>query len=315
MACPICGSDAQVSAVRRTYDGREAHHIPCERCGVFFATEEAVQDLPGTLRGDIERVTRVAHGVRRMQHPTRPPILTNEMIDRLLQTPLPSVFEQADLLLRWIGEQSAGPGEFVELITKKHLFVVGAKSWRGLAYLVTHLLAAGDIEGAPAIDGSGQLKASFKGWERLDKIRRGAADSRKAFMAMRYGDATLDRIVNDFFRPAVVQTGFTLSRLDDLPKAGLIDDRLRVEIRRSRFLIADLTHDNLGAYWESGFAEGLDKPVIYTCDRGKFEVAKTHFDTNHHLTVVWDAADPAAAAEQLKATIRATLPTEAKQTD
>lgn len=31
---------------------------------------------------------------------------------------------------------------------------------------------------------------------------------------------------------------------------------------------------------------------------------KPHFDTNHYLTVVWDPADPAAAAEQLKTVIR-----------
>ena len=60
-----------------------------------------------------------------------------------------------------------------------------------------------------------------------------------------------------------------------MPKAGLIDDRLRVEIRTSRFLIADLTHENAGAYWEAGFAEGLGKPVIYTCEKSKFDTAKT----------------------------------------
>ena len=101
----------------------------------------------------------------------------------------------------------------------------------------------------------------------------------------------------------------------DRPKAGLIDDRLRVEIQTSRFLIADLTHENAGAYWEAGYAEGLGKPVIYTCEKAKFEEQKTHFDTNHHLTVVWDADNLSEAADELKATIRATLPGEAKLTD
>ncbi len=80
-------------------------------------------------------------------------------------------------------------------------------------------------------------------------------------------------------------------------------------------LLADLTHDNEGAYWEAGFAEGLGKPVIYTCEREKFKEMKTHFDTNHHLTVIWDKGDPSKAAEELKATIRATLPDEAKLED
>ena len=75
-------------------------------------------------------------------------------------------------------------------------------------------------------------------------------------------------------------------------KAGSIDERLRVEIRRSRFLIADLTDRNAGAYWEAGFAEGLGKPVIYTCEKSVFEEEKTHFDTNHMHTVLWDFFEP-----------------------
>jgi len=134
-------------------------------------------------------------------------------------------------------------------------------------------------------------------------------------MAMKYGEEELDRIVNDFFRDAVKQTGFDLFLLYERPKAGLIDNRLRVEIQTSRFLIADLTHKNPGAYWEAGYAEGLGKPVIYTCEQKKFKKFKTHFDTNHHLTILWDEKNPDEAAKQLKATIRATLPEAAKLTD
>jgi nucleoside 2-deoxyribosyltransferase len=103
--------------------------------------------------------------------------------------------------------------------------------------------------------------------------------------------------------------------LIDNPKAGLIDNRLRVEILTSRFLIADLTHGNAGAYWEAGYAEGLGKPVIYTCEERIFEGKGTHFDTNHHYTVRWRKDKFKETADDLKATIRATLPAEAKLED
>lgn len=134
-------------------------------------------------------------------------------------------------------------------------------------------------------------------------------------MAMKFGDALLDQVLDQVFRPSVKQTGFELFRLDDVPKAGSIDDRLRVEIQSADFLIADLTHDNLGAYWEAGYAEGLGKPVIYTCEKEKFTKDNTHFDTNHHLTIIWEKTSPEKAGENLKATIRATLPHLAKQQD
>ena len=120
---------------------------------------------------------------------------------------------------------------------------------------------------------------SFTGWEQYFRIQRGAIDSRRAFMAMPYGDTELDALVKDVFRPAVAQTGFDLIRLDELPRAGLIDDRLRVEIRGCRFLLADLPHGNNGAYWEAGYAEGLGKPVIYTCEKAVFDAEQSHFDT------------------------------------
>ena len=132
-------------------------------------------------------------------------------------------------------------------------------------------------------------------------------------MAMQYGDAALDRIVDEFFRAAVKETGFELFRLDDEPKAGLLDDRMRVEIKSARFIIAELTHGNRGAYWEAGYADGLGKPVIYTCEESAWAERKTHFDTNHHLHVVWNANDIVAAMVRLKATIRATIPEATRQ--
>jgi hypothetical protein len=57
--------------------------------------------------------------------------------------------------------------------------------------------------------------------------------------------------------------------------------------------------------------------VIYTCEKSIFESEKTrpHFDTNHHLTVVWNESDSAKAEQELKLVIRATLPDEALLND
>jgi hypothetical protein len=157
------------------------------------------------------------------------------------------------------------------------------------------------------------LKLSMDGWGYYEQLKRGAIINRKAFMAMQYGDIDLDDVFEKCFRAAVKATGYELFRLDEKPQAGIIDDRLRVEIRTSRFLISDLTHGNRGAYWEAGYAEGLGKPVIYTCEKGVFN--NTHFDTNHHLTIIWEKDNLSEAALQLTATIRATLPDEAILTD
>lgn len=46
-----------------------------------------------------------------------------------------------------------------------------------------------------------------------------------------------------------------------------------------------------------------------------FEAKKTHFDTNHMVTIQWDLNDLANAEDDLVALIRNTLPAIAKMTD
>ena len=133
-------------------------------------------------------------------------------------------------------------------------------------------------------------------------------------MAMPFGNPAIDAL-HSRFKQAVSETGFDLRRLDKKPKARLIDDRLRVEIRTSRFLVVDLIDGNQGAYWEAGFGEGLGKPVFYSCEKARFDQQRTHFDANHSYTLLWKSDDLAGAAAELKAAIRATLPDEAKMQD
>ena len=96
----------------------------------------------------------------------------------------------------------------------------------------------------------------------------------------------------------------------------MIDNRLRVEIRRSRFIIADLTHRNNGAYWEAGFGEGLGIPVIYTCRQDVLDEDRgVHFDARNSLIVPWTEENIAVAVSELKATIRNSLPDDALLAD
>jgi hypothetical protein len=135
-------------------------------------------------------------------------------------------------------------------------------------------------------------------------------------MAMPFNDALLDQVFTECFFPAARRAGFRLRKITDNRPAGLIDDQLRVAIRKSRFLTSELTKGNPGAYWEAGYAEGLGKPVIYTCQKSFFDNPRTrpHFDTNHWVTVIWDESRLDEAGRQT-ATIRATLPAEARMYD
>ena len=155
----------------------------------------------------------------------------------------------------------------------------------------------------------------MKGWERYERLKKTETESRTAFMAMKFNQKDLDRVVAECFRPAVKRTGFELRLLTDRQPAGSIDDQLRAALLASRFVIADLTHGSHGAYWEAGFGEGLGLPVIYSSEKSAWQEQGTHFDTNHLNTIIWDLEDLRDAESRLVATIRATFRADAKQTD
>jgi uncharacterized protein YbaR (Trm112 family) len=315
--CPVCKSPLRF--LRAPAGNRNS--FSCRRCGLFVLSDEVIDDLPQILLKK-DAAAKISHALRRAQD-TRDSNSEVEFsidaIDVVVAQPLPRPREQADLLIRWIAENIPGPGEIVRVEPSTHMGIIGAKTPAGFELVVNYLFeevfVTGTLFQAMKSHGEADVTLSFKGWEHYENLLEGSGKYRKAFMAMKYGESELDKVFNDILKPSVAQAGFGLFRLDEVPHAGLIDDRMRVEIQNSDFLIADLTHANAGAYWEAGYAEGLGKPVIYTCKKQIFDAEKTHFDTNHHLTVLWDEADLSMAGEQLKATIRATLPHFAKMND
>jgi len=318
--CPVCNIELK----KAPHDGfeRNVTTYSCYRCGDFVLPRDFVEDrvLRQHKNGDV----KLSHALRTMQGKNKRVELSKSMIDAILEKPLPRPQEQADLLIRWLAEHSENPGDEVSLDPiEHHLSIIGAKTEKGVVLVLSHLIKIDLVNGSFKSDPTGRIYAgfeklvlTFQGWNHYETLLKGSTTYRKAFMAMKFGDIDLNAVLENVFKPSVKMAGFDLFKLDDAPQAGLIDDRLRVEIQSSDFLIADLTHANNGAYWEAGYAEGLGKPVIYTCEKEQFDSPqKTHFDTNHHLTVVWDKNAPELAGDLLKATIRATLPHLAKLED
>jgi hypothetical protein len=319
--CPICEASVQVDD-KPTQDWLQ---FACPRCGTFQMTWEAL-DLAGPLvRREAGKAMAVSHVIRRMGD-ARVPRITSELLTQIAETArLPSLPEAADNLLLYVGNRTRLDLKFEEA-QESLQSRIGAASLGHLHTVVdgltSHVLARGGFkkpEGAS--DRSKEtvvyLGLTIDGWRRFEELHTRVIGSRRAFMAMAFANKQLADIFERHFVPAIAQTGFDLRRATDGQKAGLIDDMMRVDIRNSRFLIADLSDENNGAYWEAGFAEGLGRPVIYTCRKDIFEGDKTrpHFDTNHHVTVPWDPENIEAAVTLLKNTVRATLPGEAKMTD
>jgi len=315
--CPIC--DSSLNSAFHNPQGQDIHIYDCPRCGKFEFTGSLNTSILSSISTDAIARVKLSHAIRTLYDSNEVASLDTRNIEEILARPLPRPKEQADLLVRWIAENVKGFGEQVIITSVKHQAIIGATSGDGLLFIINHLINEGTLEGKVSefLGGSfdARVKLSFKGWESYEHLVSGSNTYKRAFIALKYGDDVLDEIVKKYFKPAVKETGFELVRIDQVLKAGLIDNNMRVEIQASDFVLADLTHSSLGAYWEAGYAEGLGKPVFYLCEKSQFEEGKTHFDTNHHLTILWEKDNPQQAAQQLKAAIRATLPKSAQLID
>ena len=218
-------------------------------------------------------------------------------------------------LIRYIGDEVSKSGEPIREFSGASITsTIGAPSEKFATSLIEELCQLGTIKIAHTRATRGNPKSfldvnlTFDGWERYETEKRGGFDGNYGFLAMQFGDAPLDAFVESVLKPAVKEgTGFDLFDMRDVPRAGIIDNIMRVQIRDAKFVVADLTHDNHGAYWEAGYAEGLGKPVIYICEKKKFEREGSHFDTNHCTTVLWSRDDEEAFRRELIATLRRSL--------
>jgi hypothetical protein len=326
-ACPICRLRSRVQTEFGMWK-----ICSCFRCGEFKITLDIADDLP--LMGlKSPNVALLSYYCFRAQGGGQQPTINRPFVEAALKESLPTPAERLDNLILALGSHDPDGGSFIEVHPQCYQGRIGAVEPRGVSFIASEAIRLGLAGTATRerpeghtwkevgdtrsyMEGAFALRLTMEGWRRYAELVHSGGVGSTAFMAMQFGDADLNKLIENHVRPSITQTGFTLRRLDDRPKAGLIDDRLRVEIRACRFLLADLTHANAGSYWEAGFAEGLGKPVIYLCKRSVFNDSKhkPHFDTNHHLTITWEEETVAEDMANLKATVRFSIP-EARQVD
>ena len=151
-------------------------------------------------------------------------------------------------------------------------------------------------------------RVTTKGYTEIEQLQA-AHQSDQCFVAMWFNEKT-NALYDSAIAPAVMAAGYQPIRIDRQTNfLGKIDDQIIAEIRRSRFVVADFTHDERGArgsvYYEAGFAHGLEIPVIFTCRDDQID--DLHFDTNHFLHLAWPATDPGLLIEPLTNRILANI--------
>lgn len=143
-----------------------------------------------------------------------------------------------------------------------------------------------------------------KGWERIDGLQKNQVNSKNVFIAMSFSKEAIT--LRETLKQAISEAGYVPVLIDEVQYNGQIIPEMLYQIRESRFVIAELSHHNNGAYYEAGYALGLGKEVIHICEKEALG-SKLHFDVKQVNTITYKADDLEELKERLIKRIQATI--------
>jgi nucleoside 2-deoxyribosyltransferase len=137
----------------------------------------------------------------------------------------------------------------------------------------------------------------------------------------------------EFIENGETEPKFKAVKVDNVEHLNDINDEIIAQIRRSRFMVCDLTGYRGGVYFEAGFAYGLGLDVIYTCRKdwtteevlkdsndkiveylydssgNKVKIKKegVHFDLSHRNRIEWTEDNLPEFIKKLQHRIKAVI--------
>jgi nucleoside 2-deoxyribosyltransferase len=207
---------------------------------------------------------------------------------------IPNMAKKLDILLRWLSET-------YDVFSTQHLTDVTPYSvYCEDPFVLLNRLKALQSLGFLKIEelneeiGKAWGHLTPSGVFRVEELKTSNKNSKKAFIAMGFNTKYTKTIKNAVKR-GCAKAGIIAETVDESNYVGDINDRIISEINQSKYVIADYTENNYGAYYESGYARGKGIVVIETCNSDWFsEKDKTgkranrlHFDVEHRNMIMW----------------------------
>lgn len=303
--CPVCQIVLNEGQGERIFE-TDNYRFRCLRCGQFECTWNVCvnvlphlhpsewQRLSGVLRERFERDGRKAGSL----------LITDDNLKSLIAS-APAAFDipnNARKLLAAVARRTSSLGAKVQLDNLNDAPLAYAIGRGEFKFLIDYLVELGWLKGfKKTVNGKTDLTVTPRGWEEAQ--RRPHVASTQGFVAMSFDPAMNDAYFQGI-QPAIEDDcGYRCRRIDFKEFNQDIVFELMAEIRESRFVVADLTQQKNGVYFEAGFARGRDIPVIWTCRAD--DAKNIHFDASHDKQIRWNT--PADLRKAIETRIIATI--------
>lgn len=295
--CPLCeiGLDEPINKCQNILK------LECTVCGKVLLHERFRPD-------DYQSVLHILSGwtrERTEKHSSQLTILPNAIsgqtegitVEAILSLPtIPrSIDQQIIKLLKAVQNKSKYFGHEVNLRSARDYslaylehFKDSANYRRPFSKLIQQIIDLGWLKSS--VDKSTSCyELTIKGLREIEKSNQIVPDSFECFVAMKFGDEYLDKAFKEGISSAIADAGYIPIQMAYLEHNNNIMDEMIASIRKSRFMIADLSFQNQNVYFEAGFAHGIGIPVIYTCHADHAD--DIMFDTQHTNQIRWNAID------------------------
>lgn len=289
--CPVCGLDAELNETNGAKDSNYSR-ITCPRCGEYFC-KFAFEDRERNIKLDNIDLGKICGYIR--ENP-KISISINDL-NELQNIKMPAVGEKAEKLLLHFANKIKNPSSQIEISdTNDYMGISWSSNSDELFYLMINYLTYEkkylcrdyniDDDGTTLNDPV--FGITPKGWDYIDSLRSINGESKTVFVAMRFNQILLDTIYKSAIKPAIEGCGYDAKIMSEHDHITKIDDEIIAQIKKSKFVVADFTEQNPGAYYEAGFARGLGLKVISTCEKIEVDSHKLHFDTRQYRTILWE---------------------------
>jgi hypothetical protein len=274
MKCPFCGASADTRP--RTGDWLA---YTCSRCGDYRIVDSAER----TLRGPLQNPGAVSGWIRRQNSMGVTPSIGSNDVAHLRALTKPPFRERVERYLVAVANKAQRLDQWVKVGQDELVGISYSDDVNDLVVIIQHLRDEGFITN----NQRDEERLTAKGHIQADELRAKRAASSQAFVAMAFTDQ-MKAVYEEAIKPAIKQAGYDAMLISRKEHLNKIDDEIIAEIRRSAFLVADFTGHRQNVYFETGFAIGLARQVVWTCR--KDEIKDLHFDIRQYNCIDWENA-------------------------
>ncbi|MBR2277904.1 MAG: hypothetical protein IJ872_01695 [Eubacterium sp.] len=321
--CPVCGNTAE------TLDyGNKHKYVNCNVCGYLYVrTDDSYKDEPkdmnklasylfyngklNTFQDDEEFFFNMITNDETYKAHKKEFRHCGNVNDSIVESWFPKTFnEKVDMFLLGLSQKQKHMGQAIFLSNEECYSALFVKRYKANGDLFSRKdqlnqanFLIGYLKESELVDSSGnQFMILPKGLSRIDDLEKQQPDNKNVFVAMSFADDMAS--VREAIKAAITVCGYIPRIMDEIEHNHQIVPEMLYEIRQAKFVIAELTGHNNGAYFEAGYALGQGKDVIQLCKEDTFGT-DGHFDVKQVSTILWE--DEADLTQRLINRIKATI--------